>query len=113
MQYLSEERRAELRRIMPVWKEHRDVLSRADVMPVGEKPSGRSFPGFFISEDGEQKYLLLFREVTEREDVLIPAPVKAAKAEILASNTDVTVEITDGLIRAHFGADRSYAFIRI
>ena len=113
MQFLPENRRAELKRIIPVWKEHRGVLARADVMPVGEKPSGRSFPGFFISENGEQKYLLLFREVTDKADTVIFAPVKAAEAKILAAKAGVSVDITDGVIRAHFDKERAYAFIQL
>ena len=113
MQFLPEKRRRELKPIMEIWKQHRDNLSRADVMPIGDKPSGRSFTGFYVSENGEQKYLLLFREVTAGDTAVITAPVKACQAEILASNADVKAEVTDGAVRVTFSKQRAYAFIKI
>lgn len=113
MQFLSEERRAELARILPVWKEHRGTLSAADVMPIGEKPSGASFPGFLVCADGAARYLVLFRENTDRPETVIPAPVRAAEATVLASNADVSIAVEDGFIRARFTKEHAYAFVQI
>ncbi|MBQ8415943.1 MAG: alpha-galactosidase, partial [Clostridia bacterium] len=113
MQFLSEERRRQLAPIMKVWKEHRSVLSRADVMPVGERPCGRSISGFYLSENGKPAYLLLFREVTDRDTATISLPVDTAKAQVLISNADVSVSVENGVARATFSKPRSYAFVKL
>ncbi len=113
MQYLSDERKTQLKKIMNVWKEHRVSLANADVMPIGDKPSGRSFTGFYISNKGKPEYLLLFREVTEENSTMIKCPVKSANIEILATNSHAEVEINNGFINAKFSKPRSYAFIKI
>ncbi len=113
MQFLSEKRRAELAPIMAVWKEHRENLARMDVCPIGEKPNGRSLTGFLVSDGDEAKYLLLFREVTERSSAVFSVPTKAAKAEILCANGECSVEVKDGAIRVDFKEPRSYAFVKL
>ena len=84
-----------------------------DVSPIGEKPLGRSMTGFLVSDKREARYLLLFREVTDRTSAILSAPVKAAKAEILATNTDASVELLDGAVRVELGEPRSYVLVRI
>ena len=113
IQFLPEKRRKELAPLLSVWKEHRDVLSSADVMPIGDKPSGRSFTGFYVSKDEKPKYLLLFREVTKSDHAIFNIPVSTAKAEILASNTDVNIEIQNGIAAVKFAKPRGYAFIKL
>lgn len=112
MQFLSQERRADLKKIMAVWKEHRDALSKADVLPIGEKPSGRSFTGFY-ADSNEGKYLLLFREVTDNDSAVITAPVAAGDVEILAANADAKVTLEDGQIRVSLSKPRAYVFVKI
>ena len=113
VQFLSANRRNELREIMAVWKEHRAALARADVAPIGEKPTGSSFTGFYVSCDDESEYMLLFREATQSAKTMIASPVKEADVQLLASNTDACVEIKDGFIHAEFKKPRSYAFIKL
>ena len=113
VQFLSEKRRNELKEIMAVWKEHRNVLAKADVAPIGEKPTGSSFTGFYVSVGGNPEYLLLLRETTENSSTVIPSPIKKANTKILASNADVSVTIKDGLIYAQFSKQRSYAFVKL
>lgn len=113
MQFLPDERKAQLKKIMPVWKEYREKLAKADVMPIGEKPSGRSFTGFRVQTNDGEVYLLLFREVTDRETAVMQVPVAAGKAEVLASNGDVDVTVENGCVRATFGKPRCYAFVKV
>ena len=113
LQFLSQDRRSQLKNIIPVWKEHRSILAKADVEPIGEKPSGRSFTGFYISTDGKPQYLLLLRESTEKSKIVMPSPVDNAKTKILASNTEACIEIKDGMIYAEFNKPRSYAFVKL
>ncbi|MBR2353083.1 MAG: alpha-galactosidase [Clostridia bacterium] len=112
LQFLGEKRRRELAPLLSVWKEHREALAKADIMPIGERPSGRSFTGFYVSS-GEDRYLLLFREVTDENCGSFKLPIRAGKAETLASNADVTVTVKDGFAVATFSKPRSYAFIKI
>ena len=49
MQFVPQDRIDELHRLMPIWKEHRSALSSADVMPIGDIPSGRSHTGFLVT----------------------------------------------------------------
>jgi hypothetical protein len=113
MQFLSKERREELAPIMKVWKEHREALAIMDVLPIGEKPSGRSITGFLVTQGENARYLLLFREVTDRTSTVIPLGVKKASCEILASNTNAKVEILDGAVFAELADERSYVFVKI
>ena len=113
LQFLSEKRRGELAPLLAVWKAHREKLSDADVMPVGEKPSGRSFTGFYVSAKGGERYLLLFREVTGEDTGVFKLPETCEGAEILASNADVEVEFVNKAITARFLKPRSYVFIKL
>lgn len=113
MQFLSDERRAQLIPLMNVWKEHRHALAKADVMPIGEIPSGRSNTGFYISVDGKPEYLLLFREATDRAVATFTLPVESATAEVLYSNADAQIKIENGVAMAEFSKPRAYAFVKL
>jgi hypothetical protein len=113
MQFLPKTRRAELAPLMKVWKEHRATLAEADVMPIGEKPSGRSLTGFYVSKNRIPEYLLLFREATDRDTATFTLPVETANAEVLYSNTDVNIKIENGVATAEFSKPRAYAFVKL
>lgn len=113
MQFLSDKRRAELKPVMEIWKQHRENLATADVQPIGECPSGRSISGFCIKKDGKPTYLLLFRENTERASLVIPAPVNGEQAEILISNGDTKVNVMNGAVEVTFAKERSFAFVQL
>lgn len=116
MQNLSEKRKEELRRIVPVWKEMRDFLGKADIEPVGDKPSGRSHTGFIIRKGKKAKYLLLFREETEKEGARFKADISCSDANdftILASNGNFGVEISEGEIAFTSDKPKSYALIKL
>ena len=113
LQFLSEEKRAELAPLMKVWKEHREALSHADVAPIGDRPTGCGHTGFYVSTDRKPEYLLIFREMTDKETFAFELPIKSAKAKVLYSNADVKVKIKDGRATATFSRPRSYAFIKL
>ena len=113
MQFLSKERRAQLTPLMEIWKQHRHILAKADVMPIGEIPSGKSNTGFYISKDSKPEYLLLFREANDRKKAVFTLPVDKADAEVLYSNADVKVKIENGVAIAEFSKPRAYAFIKL
>lgn len=115
MQFLSKQRRAELAPLMAVWKQHRAALAAADVSPIGEQPSGRSLTGFSVACEGRVRYLLLFREVTDRTSARFEAPGLSAHttARVLASNTSVTLAPEDGAINVTLADARGYAFVEL
>ena len=113
LQFLSDERRAELAPIMSVWKEHRDVLCKADVAPIGERPTGCSHTGFYVSTDGKPQYALLFRELTNRDTATYQLPTEVREVELLYSNGDVSVRAEGKALEVKFSAARSYAFLKL
>ena len=113
LQFLGAERREQLRGIMSVWKEHRDFLAGADVLPIGEKPSGRSITGFYVSKNGRPEYLLLFRENTSRSSARILLDIPDVDTDILSSNRECSVTVKDGVINAEFNDIRTYAFVKL
>ena len=113
MQFLSSERRSQLVPLMKVWKEHRQTLAKADVMPIGEIPSGRSNTGFYVSLNGKPEYLLLFREANDIENAKFTLPVEKADATVLYSNADVSLTVENGVATAKFSKPRAYAFVKL
>ena len=113
LQHLPENRRAELKPLLEIWKEHRLALSSSDVVPIGERPSGRSFTGFFASNEDGDKYLLLFREVTNESTGVFRFPVEKSECQILASNGDVDIKVDNGAVTATFSKQRCYAFVKL
>ncbi len=113
MQFLSQKRRDELVPLMQIWKEHRDFLAGADIAPIGEKPGGRSFTGFCASVQGSPRYLLLFREVTEKDSAVLTAPVCGEKPEILYSNTEASVRVEENTLQVTLKNPRSYVFVKL
>lgn len=116
---LSELDRADipvLRRVVSVWKNHRDALYRADVTPIGQEPSGFSFTGFYADCGDAEGYVLLFRELTEEHCFTFRIPALMGKQfgiEILDDSGKSTLEPTEDGIRSVFSENRSYVFARI
>jgi len=111
MQFLPEKERSQLAPVMKVWKEHRAAFADADVIPIGERPSGRSLTGFRVRAKACE-YLLLFREVTDRAVMELPASA-AGRITVLASNGDVRAETAGGTVRVFFPEERTYALLQI
>lgn len=90
-----------------------EKLAKCDVLPIGDKPSGKSFTGFYISDKDKPQYLLLSREPLAEKNNIIKLPVRSADSEILASNTDADVKIENGLLYANIETPRSYVFVKL
>ena len=112
-QFLSKERREELQRILPVWKEHRAVLRGAEIVPVGDCPNGKSITGFLVRKDRKNRYLLVFREATEAAAAMIPMQVIPKELRLLASSCAAKAELLPGAAKVSFVQPRSYAFYEI
>ncbi len=114
LQFLPDEKREALARIMAVWQPLREKLADADVEPIGEKPSGRSFTGFWIRCKDGTSYLLAFREVTAKDACTMVLPCDGAAAgELLISNTDTDCRIENGTAYITFGKARAYGLWRV
>jgi hypothetical protein len=112
-QFLSKERRRKIENIFPAWKSLRPFLANADVKPIGDKPSGRSFTGFEISDGSKVKYLLLFRELTDCDHACMMTDTANAEVKVLASNTQAWVRVLDGCTEVHLAKPRAYALIEL
>ena len=68
-QYLDAEGQEELKTFISRYKKHRDEIFNCYTFPVGDKPDNQSWSGFqMINEDnGSGNYILLFRELYNRE----------------------------------------------
>ena len=112
VQFLSEKRQAELAPLMRVWKEHRGAFGEADIAPIGEKPSGRSFSGFAVSRGGKAEYLLIFREVTQNETAEIAVDAEGT-CKVLASNAACTAVLQEGKLKITLDKPRAYALLQL
>ncbi|MBQ7313307.1 MAG: alpha-galactosidase [Clostridia bacterium] len=111
MQHLSEEDTEALRRIIAVYRAHRDAMSEMPVHPIGDLPDGVGWSGFhWQGRDGG--YVTLFRGITEDEIHTFALPVKGRQWTILHSNTEASVCETDNGLRASLGKPRGYVFLK-
>ena len=109
-QFLSEESRARLKRIIGIWKKHRKAITSADVYPIGEEPSGASMTGF-SADTGDEIYVSVFRECTERESFTFDVGHQlTGDCELLLSNTAVEYSANGSLLTVDFSKMRSYAW---
>ena len=113
MQFLSKDRIAQMKPLLNVWKSLRDDFAKFDVAPIGKKPNGRNFTGFSVSSEGKVKYLLLFREVTEKENGIFALDIQKSDCEILATNANASVEISDGFVMATLDKPRAYVLVKV
>ena len=98
---------------MPIWKKHRCNIASCDVRPIGDKPNGREFCGFYLSRNEKPEYLLIFRQLTAKDTFAFPVPTEGCNNEILVSNTECSIKIENGIAHGVLGKQRAYAFIRL
>ena len=113
LQFLSPRRCAELAPLLMLWRSHREALSCADVCPIGERPSGVSHSGFYLSQDGKPTYLLTFREYTDREEATFSLPDRVQSAELVASNATVEWYMCENSVKLRYSKPRAYAFFKL
>lgn len=114
VQFLPEKQREQLAKIMPVWKQIREELAIADVVPVGNRPDGASFTGFAAyTADNKKAYLLAFREITDETNFAYVLDKEIKSAKLLASNDKVSLNADGNKIDVCFGKERCYALIEL
>ena len=112
LQFLPEKRREELKPIMKAWKEIRYDIAHADISPIGNRPTGRSFTGFKIKGEN-RSYLLLFREVTEQERFAFDIGESVDILNVVISNTEIKTEIKENRLYARFAKPRAYVLLEV
>ncbi len=113
---LAKEDIAPLASIISVWKEHRDALYNADVIPVGDEPNGTSFTGFYADCGDSCGYILAFRETcdkTQRSFAIPTITEQPTKITVLASNAPAKVTAAKRAVHVRLGAKRSFVFAKI
>ena len=111
-QFLSDRCRAKLKKIIPIWKQYREVFASCDVSPIGDEPSGTSMTGF-LADAGDECHLVLFREATDEKAKTYKLPREIGSVEILSSNTTVKTSEDGNKITVTFGKKRSYAWLKV
>lgn len=111
-QFLSEKSRAELKSIIPTWKQYREELTHADVRPIGEEPSGASLTGF-AAETDDAVHLLLFREATDRNTFDIDLGIDVSNCEVIAEKGDTDIVFYETILSVGFSEPRSFVWLRI
>ena len=88
LQHLAPEDRAALQKIVSVYRECREDLAEAEVLPIGRMPCGGAITGFQADCGGGQGYLLLFRELLAPEAGMLHIRPVAVPASLrpLATN---------------------------
>lgn len=112
LQFLPKSRREELAPIIKVWKEIRNDIASADISPIGERPTGRSFTGFKIKGE-EKSYLLIFREAIEKDNFEFDLGEKFEIISNIISNTEIDYQVRENLINVKFAKQRSYALLEV
>lgn len=112
LQFLPEHRRQELQPIMKVWKEIRGDIAEADISPIGDRPTGRSFTGFKV-KGKDKSYLLLFRELTENDSFEFDLGEKTEILNTVISNTDISAKENCNRVEVTFAEVRAYALIEV
>lgn len=112
LQFLPEERRSELKPIMKVWREIREDIASADISPIGERPDGISFTGFKV-KGKEKSYLLVFRELSDKDSFSFDIGESVDIVKVLISNTSVNTTVCGNTVTVKFNKTRAYALIEI
>ena len=77
---LSAESRAELGRILPVWRSFRDELHAGVAYPVGPCPDGTTTSGFFTTTADESTcHLILLRDLDAAPEREFELPVRLSE----------------------------------
>ncbi len=110
---LGAKQKNEMAKILPLWKKYRHELHTSTVYPIGQKPCGASWSGYFV-EGAEYCHLLAFREITRRDNFSFDLPVE------LENNADIeqisgvgSINIDQAVIQVTLPETMTYGWWRI
>ncbi len=108
---LSNTRKEELKRIIPVWKTYREELHTSVIHPAGEQPDGFRWSGYFASGRGAQ-HLIVLRDCAEDSEhtFTLPEPFSGT-AEKLCGNGGIQ-KINGREITIRLPEKRSFVWFR-
>jgi len=67
--YYTKQARREIKKLLALYKEHREEMYKCFVFPIGEEPDNKSWPGFqFYNSDKKSGYITIFRELNNKEN---------------------------------------------
>lgn len=115
--YYSEKARAEIKKILSIYKEHRQYMYEGYVFPIGDKPNNESWTGFQNHHPSNKiGYLTLFRELHNKESkkkiTLMFALNKRVKLINLLTNEEREVKVGDGSLLFEMNNPASFEFYR-
>ena len=109
-----------LKKIIKVYKEHRQAFARAQIIPIGQMPDGTGYTGFQIITDEKSGYLILLRECCAGEKgqyILSSIAESTVTLTALCANYDAPACQTvytagDGRVQIEIGKPGGYLFAR-
>ncbi|MBR4961568.1 MAG: alpha-galactosidase [Clostridia bacterium] len=110
MQHLTAEDTEALRRIITVYRAHRENMAEMPVEPIGELPNGIGWSGFHWN-GAETGYVTIFRGITEEDTYTFALPCNDGWT-ILHSNTEAEVKKTENGLQIRLGKKRGYVFLQ-
>lgn len=76
---LSEQYAQKLKKIVTIYKKHRQQIHEGNIMPIGTEPLGFSWTGFQSQKpDSKEGYMLVFRELNENQSASLLLPLLEA-----------------------------------
>ena len=112
---LPEEYRAKLIPLVKVWRQHRQAIFEANIIPIGQEPSGHSWTGFMtVTENNKAVYLLCLKEFTETDHYTYKLPVDISRNHKLITLYGTgKATITDRDLSVIIKGSPKYLFMKI
>lgn len=116
MSNLGQEDARVLSRITGIYQRYKKELFFSRVIPIGDKPNGMSFSGYFCKDmQGGYSHLLLFRESTAEKTYTfrLPCDVSGKSAELLYESAPFSVGIKGDSVAVNASEQRSFVWYRL
>tara|TARA_R110002051_G_scaffold325487_2_gene428177 strand:+ start:884 stop:2953 length:2070 start_codon:yes stop_codon:yes gene_type:complete len=66
-QYISQQARSDIKQLLSTYKKNREKMYEGIVYPIGDEPDDRSWTGFQNHHQSDTGYLMVFREMNNKE----------------------------------------------
>ena len=115
MTNLAEEDAENLAKISAVYKDYKAELFHSRVVPIGNRPDGMNFSGYFCECSDTKTYnLILFREAAKCDTFTfkLPKDISHLKGEVIYQNANSEYNINGKQITIKFSQKRSFVWLR-
>lgn len=101
--------------LIHTWKKEREAIFSGDIVPIGERPDGRSWTGFAsVAHDRQSAHLLIFRELNEEKEWSTTIPfLEADKLSVLPLGGSGQAEFRDGKLHLEIEESLQYLFLKV